>query len=282
MKDLFAARQPLALSRAPEGVDGWFLAKSLTPAAGRTLLHVARDDARMARLAELVRFFDDRPEVLMLPAWDCLPYDRVGPHRDIVSRRIDSLSRLLQPAPKAGRLVITTVNAFLQRVPPRSLFEGRVLNLKPGSRCAPEELIAFLRENGYFRVNTVGEPGEYALRGGIVDVFASGQELPVRLDFFGDELEQLRSFDPLSQRSSGALPELVLRPVNELLLDEESIARFRSGYRESFGVSGLADPLYEAVSEGRPQQGMEHWLPLFHDHDALRCAKDHLHVMFAK
>ena len=266
MKDLFAARQPLALSRAPEGVDGWFLAKSLTPAAGRTLLHVARDDARMARLAELVRFFDQRPEVLMLPAWDCLPYDRVGPHRDIVSRRIDTLSRLLQPAPPAGRLVITTVNAFLQRVPPRSLFEGRVLNLKPGSRCAPEELIAFLRENGYFRVDTVGEPGEYALRGGIIDVFASGQELPVRLDFFGDELEQLRSFDPLSQRSSGALPELVLRPVNELLLDEESIARFRSGYREAFGVSGLADPLYEAVSEGRPQQGMEHWLPLFHDH----------------
>ena len=164
-----------------------------------------------------------------------------------------------------GRLVLTTVNAFMQRVPPRALFQERGWHLQPGNPCEPETLLAFLQENGYLRVDTVGEPGEYAVRGGIIDLFPPGVAEPLRLDFFGDELEQIRSFDPLTQRSSGTQAELLLQPVNELLLDEASIARFRSRYRETFGVSGSGDPLYEAVTEGRIQQGMEHWLPLFHE-----------------
>jgi transcription-repair coupling factor (superfamily II helicase) len=260
----------ILLANAPEGVDALVLAETLAArlAAGRSgpLLHVARDDARMARLVEAVRFFAPQAEVLALPAWDCLPYDRVGPHRDIVARRITCLAALLAPAaPGGGRLVITTVNALLQRLPPRAALAGRVLAGRPGDRLDPQDLAAFFQANGYERSETVGEPGEYALRGGIVDVFPPGEAQPLRLDFFGDELESLRRFDPLSQRTTGQAERFALRPVSEAVLDEASIARFRTGYREAFGAVPGDDPLYAAVSAGRPHPGLEHWLPLFYD-----------------
>ena len=119
--------------------------------------------------------------------------------------------------------MLTTVNALVQRVPPRRLFDGRVLTLGPGGRIPLDRLQSFFRNNGYFRTDTVREPGEYAVRGGIVDLYPSGAAQPIRLDFFGDTLESLRSFDPLTQRSTGALDRFVLRPVSEVLLDDAAI-----------------------------------------------------------
>ena len=237
------------------------------------LLHVARDDARMARLEELLRFFDPGLELLRFPAWDCLPYDRVSPHRNVLAQRIDTLCRLAEGAPAEPRLVLTTVNALMQRIPSAEAFSERRLQARVGEPLAPERLTAFFVANGYLRSDTVGEPGEYAVRGGLIDVFPPGAEQPLRLDFFGDELESLRSFDPLSQRSSGTLDKLDLKPVSEALVDEAAIERFRLGYREAFGAA-RDDPLYQAVSEGRPHPGMEHWLPLFYER--LVCLTDAL------
>ena len=121
------------------------------------------------------------------------------------------------------------------------------------------------RNNGYIRTDTVREPGEYAVRGGIVDLYPAGAVQPIRLDFFGDTLESLRGFDPLTQRSSASLDNFALRPVSEVLLDDAAIQRFRSRYREAFGAVGGDDPLYESVSAGRRQAGMEHWLPFYYD-----------------
>ncbi|MCH8154513.1 MAG: transcription-repair coupling factor, partial [Proteobacteria bacterium] len=261
------------IANAPEGLDALLLAGLATARAPEPVLHVARDDARMARLAATLGFFAPEAEVLTFPAWDCLPYDRVGPHRDILARRIDTLSRLAEDrsrlaedgARQAPRVVITTVNALLQRVPPASALAGRVLAATPGARLEQEALTGYFARNGYLRAETVGEPGEFALRGGIVDVFPPGEEQPLRLDFFGDELESIRRFDPLSQRSSGTTDSLLLRPVNEVILEPESIERFRAGYLRAFGAVRGADPLYEAVSAGRRHPGMEHWLPLFHE-----------------
>jgi len=271
-KDLrLTAPGRVLVAGAPEGYDALFLSRlARAHAADGTgpvaLLHVARDDARMARLAEALAFFAPDVGVLTFPAWDCLPYDRVSPHRDIVSRRIDTLTRLIGPADDAApRILVTTVAAVLQRVPARASFEGAVLALKVGGTMDPEDLVAFLSRNGYVRAETVGEAGEFAVRGGIVDLFPAGAAMPLRLDFFGDELEEIRSFDPLTQRSTGTLRGFVLKPVNEVRLDPDSIARFRSGYRERFGVVSGEDPLYEAISAGRPFAGMEHWLPLFHE-----------------
>src|SRR6185312_2162488 len=183
----------------------------------------------------------------------------------ITSRRIDALTRLAGDSEPKPLVVLTTVNGLVQRVPPRRLFDGRVLSLGPGGRIPLDRLQGFFRNNGYNRTDTVREPGEYAVRGGIVDLYPAGAAQPIRLDFFGDTLESLRSFDPLTQRSTGTLDGFVLRPVSEVLLDDAAIERFRSRYREQFGAVGIDDPLYESVSAGRRQAGMEHWLPFYYE-----------------
>ena len=110
------------------------------------------------------------------------------------------------------------------------------------------------------------DPGDFAVRGGIIDIFPPGSENPVRLDFFGDTLESIREFDAQTQRSNVTLRNLTLNLANEVLLSAEAIGRFRTGYAAAFGGLDLNDPLYESVTNGRRYQGMEHWLPLFHDH----------------
>ncbi len=252
------------IASAPPGVDALALAEILAEAPGRRWLHVALDDTHAARLADCLGFFAPEIEVLVFPAWDCLPYDRVSPHRDIVARRLDVLTKLMHPAEARAQVVVTTVSALLQRVPPPAALEGRVMLLQAGETVAAGRLQGFFAENGYYRVETVGEPGEFAVRGGIVDVFPPGQEQPLRLDFFGDDLESLRLFDPLSQRTTGEVDRLALKPVSEVILDPEAIERFRTQYRELFGTV-RDDPLYEAVSAARAHPGMEHWLPLYHE-----------------
>lgn len=264
LKSFPAAVGRVTLASAPEGIDAFAVAR-LASARGR-VLHVARDDARMATLARSIAFVDPAVPVLSFPAWDCLPYDRVSPNVEIVSRRVETLAGLAELPGDAGPLVIlTTVNAILQRVPPLRFFGGASLTLKVGEDMPLGKLLAMFARSGYGRTDTVREAGEYAVRGGIVDVFPTGMDEPVRLDFFGDELEAVRRFDAMSQRTTGSLDRVVFRPVGEALLDDESIQRFRSGYRGRFGAEVASDPVYEAVSSGQRYAGMEHWLPLFHD-----------------
>ncbi len=255
----------VTIAGAPEGVDALVLAER---AAGSPvqLLHVARDDAALNRIAEALAFFAPALEVLSFPAWDCLPYDRLSPNAEIVSRRIDTLTRLARaPQPPESRITVTTINALLQKVPPAATFRDAVFPLAVGGRLQREELSRFVLANGYRRAETVREPGEYALRGGIVDIFPPGTAEPVRLDLFGDEVERIRGFDPLSQRTTTGYERLQLKAMSEVLLDEAAVQRFRMGYRELFGAARGADPLYEAISAGRAHIGMEHWLPLFYE-----------------
>ena len=270
--------QPRAVTLygAPEGHDAAVVGRLAAGSAARQWLHVCRDDGRMARFAAALAFFHPEIEALTFPAWDCLPYDRVSPNGEIVSRRIDTLTRLASrphpnPAPHGGEgregalVVLTTVNALVQRVPPRRLLDGRVLVLRAGGRIGGDRLQGFFRNNGYVRTDTVREPGEFAVRGGIVDLYPAGAPQPLRLDFFGDTIESIRTFDPLTQRSTGIESEAVLRPVSEVLLDDAAVHRFRQRYREEFGATGTDDPLYESVSAGRRYVGMEHWLPLYYE-----------------
>ncbi len=255
--------QRCELAGAPPGLDARALADLV--AEGGSVLHVAREASRMAQMVEALAFFAPGLRVLEFPAWDCLPYDRVSPVAEAVSRRIDTLADLAAPpSDKRGRIVVTTVNAVLQRVPPRAMFATGGFAAVVGGRIALDALTEFLARNGYSRSDTVREPGEYALRGGIVDIFPPGTAKPLRLDLFGDTLEAIRRFDPDSQLSTERLGAFTLRPVNEVLLDAAAIERFRTGYRELFGAVGGNDPLYEAISAGRRYGGYEHWLPLFH------------------
>ena len=238
----------------------------LAHALGRPLVFVARDELRLSETGEALAFFAGEVETLALPAWDCIPYDRVSPRADIVSRRLETLFRLGDPAlPQAPRVVLTTAAAVLQQLPPRTSIAEAVLPLAHGTRLQPDALVSFLVCHGYTRAETVAERGDFAVRGGIVDLFPPGLAEPVRVDFFGDEIDGIRSFDPGTQRTTGRLESFIAKAVSEVILDQAAIARFRSRYRAMFGAVTADDPLYAAVSAGRRHAGIEHWLPLFHD-----------------
>ena len=256
----------ITLTGAPEGHDAYVLGGLVASGAAGTLLHVCRDDGRMARFAAALAFFHPKLKVLTFPAWDCLPYDRVSPNAEIVSRRIDTLTALADGVGKgSGLVVLTTVNAMVQRVPPRAALRDRMLAVRVGEKVPTDRLLSFFARNGYTRTDTVREAGEFAIRGGIVDVFPSGGGTPARLDFFGDTLDAIRSFDALTQRTTGKLNRVVFKPMSEVLLDDRTVHRFRSRYREQFGTVADDDPLYEAVSASRRYVGMEHWLPLYYE-----------------
>jgi transcription-repair coupling factor (superfamily II helicase) len=255
------------ISGTPAGMDARIVARAAIDHGA--VMFVARDDVGLAAMIDMLAFFAPELEVLEFPAWDCLPYDRVSPKSDLLSKRIDTLGRLLETNENDHYAVVTTVSALLQRVPARATFSNAKMQAITGKALDPNELCAFLDRNGYGRVETVMEPGEYAIRGGIIDVFPSGAAVPVRLDFFGDELDGIRQFDPASQRSLSdddtTISSMTFKPVSEVVLTEDTISKFRSQYRVQFGESGADDPLYEAVSASHRHIGMEHWLPFFYD-----------------
>jgi transcription-repair coupling factor (superfamily II helicase) len=245
----------------PEGVDAMVLVRRLGEHDG-PVLHIARDDTHLVSLSDSIAFFGPEVEVVTFPAWDCLPYDRVSPNGAIIAERIAALSRL-QAEPGKKRIVLTTVNAALQKVPPRKALVGAGMRLAVGDSIKPEDLAAFLDADGYNRVATVMEAGEFSLRGGIIDVFPAGEAAPVRIDLFGDLIETIRRFDPETQRSGEAVTVLDFHPASELSFDEASVARFRTAWRDMFGPKAVEDPLYHSVSAGHRHPGVEHYAPLF-------------------
>jgi transcription-repair coupling factor (superfamily II helicase) len=261
----------LNLAGVADGAEGLVvadLARAVASGANPPAISVAvicRDGARMAALSRGLGFFAPHIEVLEFPAWDCLPYDRVSPHPAVVAQRMITLARLARVTARAHPAVLlTTINAALQRVPERGLIAKQSLSAAPGNVLPMSSITQWLELNGFNRAATVREAGDYAVRGGIVDLFAPGRDTPVRLDFFGDTLESIRSFDPETQRTTEELRALDLVPMAEFQLTSDTIRLFRTGYVAAFGAAGPDDVLYEAVSEGRRHAGMEHWLPLFH------------------
>jgi transcription-repair coupling factor (superfamily II helicase) len=264
--------EAVVVGGAPEGFDAHLIA-DLVAKAGAPALHVARDDRRAAAMADALRVTDPSLPVIRFPAWDCLPYDRMSPNAEISAARMAALVRLSEGI-EGPALVLTTVNAAIQRVPSRDTVRAAAFAATVGRRLDLDGLLGYLGRMGFNRTATVSEPGDFAVRGGIVDVFPPGAPAPVRLDLFGDVLDGARRFDPATQRTVEKVARLDLAPASEVILDEASIARFRGRYRETFGAAGLDDPLYAAVSAGRKHQGMEHWLPFFHDR--LETLFDHL------
>jgi transcription-repair coupling factor (superfamily II helicase) len=260
---VLTAQTPLTLAGLARGAQPLVLADLARAAKGRAVF-IAPDDAAMQAVADAAGFFAPELEVLTFPAWDCLPYDRASPALSVSARRLATLHRL-QGRAEGPQLLVTTINATLQRVLTPFRVRETVRLLKPGMEIGREALIGLLQRQGYSRTDTVADAGEYAVRGSLFDISPSGLEGGLRLDFFGDELETLRLFDPNTQRSTGPVDSHLLLPASEALLDEDSIKRFRSRYRERFGATATGDPLYQAVSDGRRLAGMEHWLPLFED-----------------
>jgi transcription-repair coupling factor (superfamily II helicase) len=267
LQKILSAKAPITLAGAPAGFLPWLLA-DLARAAGRAAsgraVFIAADEQQARAIADTAPTFAPELELIDIPAWDCLPYDRASPSLRAASARLAGL-HALQVKPKGPQLVVTTLAAMTQRTLTPFRVRQLVAKLAPKERIAIQRLAEMLQANGYVRTDTVHDRGEFAIRGGIVDLFPGGEDQPLRLDFFGDEIETVRRFDPADQRTTGSVDGFTLLPASEALLDEDTIKRFRLRYRETFGATATGDPLYQAVSDGRRLAGMEHWLPLFEE-----------------
>jgi transcription-repair coupling factor (superfamily II helicase) len=266
-------RGAITLASAPEGYDA-FLVAELALAFARAgeeraiaLAFVARDGQRAQSFIDALAFAAPQVEALHLPAWDCQPYDRVSPNAAVAAQRMTAFARLARTrgAIERPRVLVTTINALTQRAPPLAYIGAASFSAAPGNSLDMAALAAWLETNGFSRASVVRDVGDYAMRGGILDLYAPGAPAPVRLDFFGDTLESIRAFDPESQRTTGQLSALDLVAMSEAQLTSETIRRFRQAYIAEFGGQTRGDQLYEAVSEGRRHAGFEHWLPLFFD-----------------
>ena len=260
------------LSGAPDGFDANILSNFISEKQ-KSIIFVARDDKRLDLMRKSLWFFSPNIPVLNFPSWDCLPYDRVSPNADVSSARMATLAALSSGF-EAPLMLLTTLNAITQYIPNRTIVSNNSFVAIVGRTINIKELRSYFSKMGFVQTPTVTEPGDYAIRGGIIDVFPPGESGPVRMDLFGDELESARRFDPVTQRTVENLDRIEFAPVSEVILDDVSINRFRNNYRKEFGSAGLDDPLYEAVSAGRKHQGYEHWAPYFHD--GMETIFDHL------
>ncbi len=256
-------RKEQVLGGVVAGFDAFVLAK--TARAQGVLLYIADSEAHLNALDSLLAIIAPDVRVLTFPAWDTIPYDRVSPNALIESERLDTLSELANGQTNGAVIVLTCVPAVMQKVPPVDFFKGQSLSFKTGDLFDVEKVCAFLNQNGYTRTSQVMQAGEYALRGGIMDVFASGSAEPYRLDLFGDVLDSIRLFSPATQQTTAAVQSFSIKPMSEYVLTEKTISDFRTRYRNLTGGQTAGDILYESVSAGRKMNGLEHWLPLFFD-----------------
>lgn len=248
------------LSGVPQGYEALVIKRLMSK--HKRILYILPNETKLNFMRETLRIMVPDISCLSFSAWDTVPYDRTAPAPEIIGKRIDTLVELTKKENKPF-VLLTTVSALLQRVPPPSFFKDSVLELHVGGVISFSALKSFLLKNGYHNTDMVMESGDFAIRGGIMDIFPAGFENPVRIDFFDDEIDTIKLFDPITQRTNKDIKEIILKPMSEFVLTQETVSLFRTRYRELF-EKRLNDPFYEAVSEGRYIQGLEHFLPLFH------------------
>ncbi len=248
---------------APEGYDAKLLLQELDRASG-TVLFIAREIKRAEAMRRALGFYRPETPVQVIPAWDCPPYSRISPNTDIVAKRLGGLSAILRLEKCDPLVCLTTLNAAMQLLPSKDWLSKTIFRVSEGQRISEDNLKNYFLHMGFVRAPMAVSRGEFAIRGGIIDVFPPGMPQPVRMDFFGDVIDGLRTYDPVSQRTTGKLKNAEFSAVSEVVLNPDAISRFRSMYRTEFGNPGPGDHLYDSVTEGRGFAGMEHWLPFFH------------------
>ena len=215
-----------------------------------------------SRLQEEIPVFAPNLAVRLLPDWEILPYDAFSPHQDLVSERLATLHELLTGA---CDIVLIPVTTALQKLGPPNFLAAHTFFFKKGDKLDEKALRLQLQQAGYDPVSAVVRPGEYSLRGGLIDLFPMGSALPYRIDLFGDEIDQIRSFDPDSQRSLYPVQEVRLLPGHEFPMDEEARTAFRGRWREIFEGDPSRCSIYKDMGAGIPSAGIESYLPLFFD-----------------
>ncbi|MCI1118230.1 transcription-repair coupling factor [Stenotrophomonas maltophilia] len=263
------AGQLRAWWRAPASPTAlaWYLAQAAR-AHDAPLLVIARDNHGANQLeADLQTLLGGDPAlpVVAFPDWETLPYDRFSPHPDIISQRLSALHRL--PSLKRG-LVIVPVQTLLQQLAPRSYVIGGSFDLKVGQRLDLEAEKRRLESAGYRNVPQVMDPGDFAVRGGLLDVFPMGSDEPLRVELLDEDIDSIRAFDPESQRSLDKVEAVHMLPGREVPMDEASIARVLAALRERFDVDTRRSSLYQDLKSGLAPAGVEYYLPLFFERTA--------------
>ena len=257
------------LSSLPKGADT-FLLGALAHGNDNDIIYIVSNGIELSNTADILEYIYPDLDVLRFPAWDITPYDRSSPNNEIIAQRVATLSELaLHPSSKKGRVIVTSVGAIMQKLPPKKIFINALREIKVGGKLEFNEFLHYAAMNGYSKVEQVFETGEYALRGDIIDIFPVGTREPLRIDLFDDEVERIRTFDVMSQRTTGELDSYVFRVMNEVILDDNTVASFRSHYREAFGVGSSDDEIYAAISAKSKYIGMENWLPFFYDNQLI-------------
>ncbi|MBG0761293.1 transcription-repair coupling factor [Vibrio cidicii] len=234
------------------------IAELAKAASSHTVLVVPDPQSALKLQAEVEQFY--RESVTVFPDWETLPYDNFSPHQDIISERIATLFQL--PGQSNG-ITIVPVSTLLQRQSPRDFLLQHTLMVKVGDRYSLEKLRLQLDNSGYRHVDQVFGPGEYASRGSILDLYPMGSHDPYRIDFFDDEIDTIRTFDPENQRSTDAVQEIRLLPAHEFPTTEAAIEDFRIRWRSQFDARREPESVYMQVSKGTWPAGIEYWQPLF-------------------
>ncbi len=247
---------PFNLTRIAQLMHHW------QPRCRGLSLIVVNTPLEAQQLEAMLRFFTPRARVLHLPEWETLPYDRFSPHQDIISERLRTLYRLPE---EEDAILVTTAATLMQRLPPHDFIRQQALVISRGDRLNTTAFTERLEHSGYQRVGQVMEPGEFAVRGSIIDLYPMGAPTPYRLDLFDDEIDTIRTFDPDTQRSLDTLEHIELLPGREFPLDETGITRFRRQARQCFGPDIRSSRLYQDISDGKLIGGLEYYLPLFHE-----------------
>ncbi|HEY6133718.1 MAG TPA: DEAD/DEAH box helicase, partial [Rubrivivax sp.] len=234
-------------------------------AEGRQLAVIAADPSDAQRLGEELPFFAPGLRVALFPDWETLPYDTFSPHQDLISERLATLWRVLQ---RELDVVLLPASTALTRLAPPSFLAGTTFNFKQKARLDEAGLKRQLTLAGYQHVSQVVSPGEYAVRGGLIDLFPMGSLVPYRVDLFGDEVDSIRTFDPDSQRSLYPVPEVRLLPGREFPMDDAARTAFRARWREKLDGDPTKARLYKDMAQGIATGGIEYYLPLFFDQTA--------------
>ena len=239
-------------------------------AAGRLTLIVTAEPGDTQRLEDELKFFAPELRVAVFPDWETLPYDSFSPHQDLISERLATLWRLLQAngKPVGERdldVVLLPATTALTRLAPPSFLAATTFNFRQKQRLDEAGLKQQLTLGGYQHVSQVVSPGEYAVRGGLIDLYPMGSPVPYRVDLFGDEVDSIRVFDPDSQRSLYPVPEVRLLPGREFPMDESSRKAFRARWREKMDGDPTRSRIYKDIDTGLATAGIEYYLPLFFD-----------------
>ncbi|WP_283149651.1 transcription-repair coupling factor [Silvimonas soli] len=257
------AGERLQLALPPGSADSLLLARYASAARPLVILTDAAHEA--TRLKDELAFLLPEKSVVMLPDWETLPYDHFSPHQDLISERLATLWQIRE---SQADVVIVPVQTAMGRLAPVEYLAGYTFFIKKGQKFDPEKMRADLAFAGYSHVTQVYSPGEFSIRGGLIDLFPMGSTLPYRLDLFDEEIETIRTFDVDTQRSLYPVPEVRLLPAREFPIDDGGRTRFRQRFREVFEGDPSKSRLYKDISSGATPAGIEYYLPLFFEHTA--------------